>query len=170
MRLPRTKVIHMYGQLDNCLASYLGSASATPSKLLVPLLGARVRLGFPSPADDFIEDALDLNELLIRNPAATFFYRAEGESMVGAGVCSGDILIVDRSVTVQNGDKVLATWGGESPVCKIVQGLPEQILLYSANPDFPVLTPPPDVEVELFAVVGVVRQEVRGRKRRVRPR
>ena len=90
--------------------------------------------------------------------------------MTGAGVCSDDILIVDRSVSVQNGDKVLATWGGEAPVCKIVRGLPERILLYSANPDFPVLIPPTDIEVELFAVVGVVRQEVRGRKRRVRPR
>lgn len=148
----------------------LGRAIIDPPRRHLPLIGARARLGFPSPADDFIEDALDLNELLIRNPAATFFYRAEGDSMVGAGVCSGDILIVDRSVTVQNGDKVLASWGGEAPVCKIVRGLPERILLYSANPDFPVLVPPADVEVELFAVVGVVRQEVRGRKRRVRPR
>lgn len=148
----------------------LGPARAEPRRLRLPLIGARVRLGFPSPADDFLDDSLDLNELLVRNPAATFFYRAHGDSMTGAGICSGDVLIVDRSVTVQNGDKVLAGWGGEAPVCKILQGLPERILLYSANPDFPVLVPPPDVEVELFAVVGVVRQEVRARKRRVRPR
>ena len=151
-------------------AQLLGRASIDPARLHLPLSGANVRLGFPSPADDFQDDALDLNELLIRNPAATFFYRAVGDSMTGAGVCSGDILIVDRSVTIQNGDKVLASWGGESPVCKIVQGLPDRVLLYSANPDFPVLIPPPEVEVELFAVVGVVRQEVRERKRRVRPR
>jgi DNA polymerase V len=154
---------HTYGQ-------YIGSAAFDPIRCRLPVSGSNVRLGFPSPADDFLDEALDLNELLIRNPAATFFYRAVGDSMTGAGVCSGDILIVDRSVSVQNGDKVLATWGGEAPVCKIVRGLPERILLYSANPDFPVLIPPSDVEVELFAVVGVVRQEVRGRKRRVRPR
>jgi DNA polymerase V len=152
------------------VAQLLGKAQIDPIKLHFPLSGANVRLGFPSPADDFQDDALDLNELLIRNPAATFFYRAVGDSMTGAGVCSGDILIIDRSVAVQNGDKVLASWGGESPVCKIVQGLPDRILLYSANPEFPVLIPPPEVEVELFSVVGVVRQEVRGRKLRVRPR
>ena len=149
---------------------FLGQAASEPTRLLIPIMGAMARLGFPSPADDFIEDTLDLNTLLIRNPPATFFYRAVGDSMTGAGVCSGDILIVDRSVTIQNGDKVLATWGGESPVCKIIRGLPDKILLYSANPDFPVLVPPSDVEVELYAVVGVVRQEVRGRKRRDRPR
>ena len=160
----------MTHKLQHTTAQLLGAAAIDPSRCLLPLSGANVRLGFPSPADDFLDDALDLNELLIRNPAATFFYRAVGDSMTGAGVCSGDILIVDRSVSVQNGDKVLATWGGEAPICKIVRGLPEQILLYSANPDFPVLIPPADIEVELFAVVGVVRQEVRGRKRRVRPR
>lgn len=156
--------------IPHTTAQYLGSATFNPSRCLLPLSGVRVRLGFPSPADDFIEERLDLNELLIRNPAATFFYRAHGDSMMGVGVCSGDILIVDRSVTVQNGDKVLASWGGEAPICKLVRGLPERILLYSANPDFPVLAPPADVEVELFAVVGLVRQEVRERKRRVRPR
>lgn len=90
--------------------------------------------------------------------------------MIGVGVCSGDILVVDRSVTVRNGDKVLASWGGEAPVCKIVRGLPDRILLYSANPDFPVLIPPEEAEVELFAIVGTVRQEIRDRPRRVRPR
>ena len=160
----------MTHQLQHTTAQFLIAAAIDPRRCLLPLSGANVRMGFPSPADDFLDDALDLNELLIRNPAATFFYRAVGDSMTGAGVCSGDILIVDRSISVQNGDKVLATWGGEAPICKIVRGLPEQILLYSANPDFPVLRPPADIEVELFAVVGVVRQEVRGRKRRVRPR
>src|SRR5574343_1525145 len=160
----------MTAQIQHTTTQLIGVAAIDPPLVRLPVIGARVRLGFPSPADDFQDDALDLNELLIRNPAATFFYRAMGDSMTGAGVCSGDILIVDRSVTVQNGDKVLAAWGGDSPVCKIIQGLPERILLYSANPDFPVLIPPHDVEVELFAVVGVVRQEVRGRKRRVRPR
>lgn len=134
------------------------------------MLGARVRLGFPSPADDFLDDSLDLNELLINNPAATFYYRAEGDSMLGAGVRSGDVLIVDRSVTVQNGDLVLACWGGDSPVCKILRGLPNRVELYSANSDFPVLIPPSDAEVELFAITGVVRQMVRARGRRVRSR
>lgn len=160
----------MSAQPLHTTAIFIGEAAIDLARQRRPLAGAPARLGFPSPADDFLDDALDLNELLIRNPAATYFYRAEGDSMVGVGVWSGDILIVDRSVTVQNGDKVLASWGGESPVCKIVRGLPDRILLYSANPDFPILIPPMDVEVELFAVVGVARQEIRSRKRRVRPR
>lgn len=160
----------MHTPLQHTTAHYIGAASIDPPFLRLPAMGARAQLGFPSPADDFLDDTLDLNNLLIRNPAATFFYRADGESMIGVGVCSGDILVVDRSVTVRNGDKVLASWGGESPVCKIVRGLPERILLYSANPDFPVLIPPNDIEVELYAVVATVRQEIRDRVRRVRPR
>ena len=63
---------------------------------------------------------------------------------------------------MQNGDLVLACWGGEAPVCKILHGLPERIELHSANPNYPVLLPPPDAEVELFAIIDVVRQLVAG--------
>jgi DNA polymerase V len=157
-------------QLLNTTAQYLGAAAIDPPFLRLPVLGARVQLGFPSPADDFLDDTLDLNNLLIRNPAATFFYRAHGNSMLRAGILSGDILIVDRSVAVQNNDIVLACWGGETPVCKIIKGMPDRIELHSANPNYPVLIPPQDVEVELFCVIDVVRQLVRERERRVRSR
>jgi DNA polymerase V len=152
------------------VAHYLGAAITDPPRIALPVLGASARLGFPSPADDFLDDALDLNDYLIKNPASTFMYRAEGDSMLMAGIRSGDILIVDRSVTIQNGDLVLACWGGDSPICKIIQGLPGQIVLHSANPDYPALCPPADSEVELFAVISVVRKMVRSRGRRVRPR
>lgn len=72
------------------------------------MAAARARLGFPSPADDFMDDAIDLHRLLVRNPAATFLYRADGWSMNGAGVSDGDILVVDRSVTPLAGDLVIA--------------------------------------------------------------
>lgn len=157
-------------QMLNTTAQFLGAADIDPPFLRLPVVGARVQLGFPSPADDFLDDTLDLNNLLIRNPAATFFYRAHGNSMLRAGILSGDILVVDRSVTVQNNDIVLACWGGESPICKIIKGMPERIELYSANPNFPVLIPPDDVEVELFCVIDVVRQLVGERERRVRTR
>lgn len=160
----------MLAQIQHTTAQYLGAVNDNPPLLLLPVIGARARLGFPSPADDFLEDSLDLNQLLIRNPASTFLYRAEGDSMLGVGIRSGDILVVDRSVSVRNGDKVLACWGGDAPVCKILRGLPEKILLYSANPDFPVLEPGTDAEVELFAIVGCVRVEIRERPRRVRAR
>jgi DNA polymerase V len=151
-------------------ATYLGAAVIEPPHMALPVLGASARLGFPSPADDFLDDALDLNDYLVKNPASTFMYRAEGDSMLMAGIRSGDILIIDRSVTIQNGDLVLACWGGDSPICKIIQGLPDQIVLHSANPDFPALYPPLDAEVELFAVISIVRKMVRSRGRRVRPR
>ena len=77
---------------------------------------------------------------------------------------------MDRSVTVQNGDVVLACWGGESPICKILRGLPNSIELHSANPNYPILIPPVDTEVELYCVIDVVRQLVGERERRVRPR
>lgn len=154
----------------NTIAHFIGAAAIDPPFLRLPVMGARVQLGFPSPADDFLDDTLDLNNLLIRNPAATFFYRAHGNSMLRAGILSGDILVVDRSVTVQNNDIVLACWGGESPICKIIKGIPERIELHSANPNYPVLIPPQDAEVELFCVIDVVRQLVGERERRVRSR
>src|SRR6516225_8811 len=68
---------------------------ATP--LARPLLAWPVKAGFPSPADDYLEGPIDLNELLIRHPAATFFVRVSGDSMTGAGIQDGDLLIVDKA-------------------------------------------------------------------------
>jgi DNA polymerase V len=167
---PSSQTTAMTHQFQHTTAQMLGAAAIDPPFIRLPVIGARARLGFPSPADDFLDDTLDLNNLLIRNPAATFFYRAHGNSMLRAGILSGDILVVDRSVTVQNGDVVLACWGGEAPVCKILRGLPDHIELHSANPNYPVLIPPPETEVELLCVIDVVRQLVRERERRVRPR
>jgi DNA polymerase V len=68
--------------------------------------------GFPSPADDFIERSLDLNEQLVTNPIATFFVRASGNSMDGAGIHDGDLLIVDRSITPVHRSIVIAVIDG----------------------------------------------------------
>jgi len=87
--------------------------------LRLPLLLSRVPAGFPSPADDYIEEALDLNELLIRHPAATFFMRVEGDSMVGAGIHSGDLLIVDRAIEPRPGYVVVAAVCGELTVKRL---------------------------------------------------
>ena len=69
-----------------------------PTSIKLPLFTGKVAAGFPSPADDYVEKTLDLNDLLIQKPAATFFVRAEGESMLGAGIHPNDILVVDRSI------------------------------------------------------------------------
>ena len=81
-------------------------------ELRLPLLGTRVEAGFPSPADDFIERSLDLNEQLVSNPIATFFVRASGNSMDGAGIHDGDLLVADRSVTPVHGSVVIAIIDG----------------------------------------------------------
>ncbi len=73
----------------------------------------RIEAGFPSPADDYLEGTLDLNEHLIRRPAATFFLRVSGDSMTGAGIYPGDILIVDRSLPPADGRIVIAVIAGD---------------------------------------------------------
>ena len=97
----------------------------------IPLYSSTVRAGFPSPAEDYIETHLDLNEHLIKHPAATFFVTASGDSMTGAGIASGDMLVVDRSLEATHGKIVIAAINGELTVKRlsctggIVQLLPE---------------------------------------------
>lgn len=79
----------------------------TPRRVPLPLLAGKVAAGFPCPADDYIEKTLDLNELLVKKPAATFFVRAEGESMLGAGIHPNDILVVNRSLEPADGKVVI---------------------------------------------------------------
>jgi DNA polymerase V len=83
--------------------------SPCPKTLALPLFTGKVAAGFPSPADDYVEKTLDLNELLVQKPAATFFVRAQGESMLGAGIHPNDILGVDRSLEPVAGKIVI--WG-----------------------------------------------------------
>jgi DNA polymerase V len=91
------------------------------SRLPLPLYAARVVAGFPSPADDYIEGKLDLNQHLVKRPAATFFVRVEGDSMIGAGIHSGDILVVDRSLKPCHGKIVIAVLNGELTVKRLEQ-------------------------------------------------
>lgn len=127
--------------------------------------GVRVALGFPSPAEDYEESRVDLNDLLISNPPATFLYRAQGTSMLDIGIYDDDILIVDRSVSPQDGDIVIATWEGNQPVCKILRLLPNNLELHSGNPEYPPLRLPADTVIDIFAVTGVVRPLTRKRHR-----
>ena len=90
-------------------------------ELRLPLVGGRVEAGFPSPADDFIECSLDLNEQLVANPIATFFVRASGNSMDGAGIHDGDLLVVDRSVSPAHGSIVVAIVDGGLTVKRLTK-------------------------------------------------
>jgi len=101
----------------------------------VHLVGPSVAAGFPSPAEDFVENALDLNEYLIKHPASTFFIRVRGESMKEAGILSGDILIVDRSISAVSGSIVVAVVDGEFTV-KRLKKEKNQIILFPENSDY----------------------------------
>ncbi len=90
-------------------------------ELRLPLVGGRVEAGFPSPADDFIERSLDLNEQLVANPIATFFVRASGNSMDGAGIHDGDLLVVDRSISPTHGSIVVAVVDGGLTVKRLTK-------------------------------------------------
>ncbi|HBF07371.1 MAG TPA: DNA polymerase V [Gammaproteobacteria bacterium] len=123
-----------------------------------PLFSSNVSAGFPSPADDYIEGQLDLNELMILRPSATFYVRVTGESMKNAGILPDDILVVDRSKTVNNNAIVIAVVDNELTVKRFSrQG--NSIQLIPENPDFPVITLNNDMELSIWGVVtGVVRK------------
>lgn len=106
------------------------SIISEPPIVLLPLFGTAVRAGFPSPADDFVETPLDIREHLIKHPSATFFARAEGDSMTGFGIFNGDLLIVDRALQPQHGDVVIAAIDGEL-TCKVLDM--QEKLLRSGN-------------------------------------
>lgn len=89
------------------------------SRLELPLYTSTVAAGFPSPADDYIDLRLDLNQLLIKNPPATFFVRVSGDSMVGAGIHDGDLLVVDRSLDPDDGRIAVVVVNGECTVKRL---------------------------------------------------
>lgn len=88
----------------------------------LPLSLAEVMAGFPSPADDFLESSLDLNEYLVKNPPSTFLVRVSGDSMTGAGIFPGDILVVDRSLTAGPNMVIIAVVDGEMTVKRLMRG------------------------------------------------
>ncbi|MDC0239964.1 translesion error-prone DNA polymerase V autoproteolytic subunit [Candidatus Thioglobus sp.] len=104
-------------------------------ELMIPIFTSRVQAGFPSPADDHLEDALDLNTHLIQHKDATFFVKAQGDSMLGAGIHQGDILIVDKSLTPKSGKIVIAVVDGEFTV-KRLHKYKGNITLKAENPEF----------------------------------
>jgi len=104
-------------------------------KVLIPLFLTPVHAGFPSPADDFVESRLDLNDYLIDKPAATYFLRVNGNSMIDLSINDGDLLIVDRSLEPKNNNVVVASIDGDFTV-KIFQKRAKQVRLIPANKMF----------------------------------
>ncbi len=81
-------------------------------ELLIPMMGATISAGFPSPADDYLDEAIDLNRELVKNPSSTFLGRVKGMSMIDAGIFPQDILVVDKSLNVRDGDLVVSYLDG----------------------------------------------------------
>lgn len=102
----------------------------------LPLLVSRIPAGFPSPAEGYAEESLDLNRYLIRHPVATFFVRVRGDSMTGAHIFDGDLLVVDRAEEVRGNHIVLAQIDGETVVKKL-RRIDDRLWLCSENPAFP---------------------------------
>ena len=120
-----------------------------------PLMATPVAAGFPSPAEQYIESPLDLNELLVHRPAATFFVRAAGDSMTGAGIRPGDILVVDRSLEARDGSIVIACVDNEFTV-KFLRSDGERWYLQPANRKYKPITFSEGMELRIFGVVTAV--------------
>lgn len=127
--------------------------------LRIPVMTYQVPAGFPSPADDYIEGAIDLNEHLILHREATFVLRVSGWSMRDSGIHDGDELIVDRSLTPVDGNVVIAVLDNEL-TCKRLRKTGTTVRLLADNPDYPEIVIGADQELTIWGVVTRVLHRV----------
>jgi DNA polymerase V len=118
----------------------------------LPLFLAKISAGFPSPADDYIDKNLDLNEYVIKHPSATFFVRVKGTSMINAGIHNGDILVVDRSLEPAHHKIVIAVLDGELTV-KRVRKAGDHLYLMPENDDFEAIEVTEETDFQIWGVV-----------------
>jgi DNA polymerase V len=127
----------------------------TSTRCELPLYLNPVSAGFPSPADDYLDRNLDLNEHLIGNPTATFFVRACGDSMIGANINDNDILIVDRSISAENGSIIIAALNGELTV-KRLKTKAGKLFLIPENDAYPRFEIHEETSFEVWGVVTYI--------------
>jgi len=132
------------------LSIQLPAIGALP--ILVPLFSHKVTAGFPSPADDYIEGRLSLDEHLIQHKDATFFVRAKGNSMVGAGIFDGDLLVVDKSLDPSSGDIVIAIVDGDLTVKRLIKR-GDKVILKPENHRFMEIELQDGQELQVWGVV-----------------
>ena len=127
--------------------------------LLLPFYEVKVPAGFPSPAEGLPAEQLDLVSYLVRNPAATFFLRVSGDSMIEAGIFDGDLLLVDRSLEPKSGDIVIAVLDGEFTVKRLLlkNG---RVELRPENREFRIIRVPQGAELDIWGVVTNVIRSV----------
>lgn len=146
--------INARGAKGVSIAPYAARAHAS-----IPFFISRISAGFPSPAADYLDDGLDLNDLVIRHPAATFFVRVEGESMLGAGIHPGDTLVVDRAEVPADRSVVVAVLNGEFTVKRMAQR-DGQLVLASENERMPPIRLSEEMDFEVWGVVTYVIHRV----------
>ena len=128
----------------------------------VPYLLSRISAGFPSPADDYIENHLSLSELLIRNHLSTFLMKTSGDSMVDVGINDGDILVVDRSIEPKNRDVVIAILEGNLTVKRLLFKTSGLVVLKSENTEYKDIKISESVDLEIWGVVtSVIHQFIK---------
>ena len=133
-------------------AFYSGEADF-PQSLSLPLFGGGVSAGFPSPADDYIETSIDLNRELVRHPFATFFVRASGDSMLGAGIKPNATLVVDRAIETKTGDVVIARIGDEMCVKELFIDDEGKVFLVPKNDNYKAIEITEDMDFEIWGKV-----------------
>ena len=130
----------------------MNSFDSATKKFRVPLLNDSVSAGFPSPADDYTEENIDLNEHLISNPFSTFFLRVKGESMINAGIKDKDLIIVDKSLIAKPGDIVIAMIDGEFTI-KRLSIKNDELYLKAENHNYPDFSFKNHIDVQIWGVV-----------------
>lgn len=170
MRVPESKVIEIKEWLkpkpeDDRIQHIDLKPIQIQTHLRIPYPLESVAAGFPSPAQDYTEDHIDLNEYLIQNPIATFVLRVNSLSMKNAGIEVGDQILIDRSLQAEHGDIVLALINNEFTVKRLMkekqQGQKDKIWLKAENPDYPHIYPHSDEQIIIWGVVTCILKKLK---------
>ena len=130
----------------------MDSFNSNNKKFRIPLLSDSVSAGFPSPADDYTEENIDLNEHLISNPFSTFFLRVKGDSMINAGIKDKDLIIVDKSLIAKPGNIVIAMIDGEFTI-KRLSIKNDELYLKAENHNYPDFRFKNHIDIQIWGVV-----------------
>ena len=133
------------------LKSSYYSSKETYSKRLIPLANETISAGFPSPAEDYIELGIDLNEFLIKNPISTFFLRVSGNSMINAGIYNNDLLIIDRSINPHPGHIVAALLDGEFTLKRLIKEK-DNYYLKADKENYPAISLYEYIDIQIWGV------------------
>lgn len=124
-----------------------------PSKTLLRMVEARVSAGFPSPADDYAETYLSLDELVNVRAPSVYLVRAGGDSLTGVGIYDGDVLVVDKAAVAKKGEVVIALIQGEFTAKVLSYDANDRPVLLAANPDYPSITLQDGEQLDIWGVV-----------------